>query len=353
MNTESRHRATAAGTLHLLRPDSVGTWFRHFARAHGADRVLVPGEHAPVAPAEVLALLEADRALDRVVVHSSHDTLVADRELADRLGAAGVSVLCQSRPAVDLAVDKLRMKEFFDRHGLPSLPWVPPGRSAPWLADGPAVAKPRGGTQSVGMALVPEPEGRAPGPDEYWEQYADGVEYSVVVYRDEAGWASLPPVWKGPTSSALVPPWRRLRLCPHAGTDEQLDLRLRELAVRTARLIDCSGHLEVEYLVDAAGRISILEINPRVSGTMRIAAMAADVPVFSLCDLGELRGHLPAVRCAAERPYQGTAFSDPVGGVFATSRLTVAADTCDQALEKLDRITGEAAAAARTVYAGV
>lgn len=332
------HRTPGPGTTHLVMPDSVGTWFHHFTRLKPADRVIALGESAPLTASDLAAEPRSGHPGNLLVFHSSHDTLLRDRALADELTALGVRTLCQSAAASVLALDKVLMKEFFDEHGVPTLPWIQTGGRPGWT--GPAVVKSRTGTQSAGMTLRHDCGPGGPGPDEYWEQYADGIEYSVVVYRDAAGWATLPPVWKGATSSELVPPWRRLLMSPYFAPDDALEGRLRDLAVRIAELVDCRGHMEVEYLVEHDGRIRVLEINPRVAGTMRIAAMAADVPIFSLCDLAATRGHLPAVRHAAEQPYQGTPFADPELGVFATSRLTVSAESLGEAVDRLHRLCG-------------
>src|SRR6185369_16359938 len=98
--------------------------------------------------------------------------------------------------------------------------------------------------------------------------------------------------WKGATSRALVPPWRRLRLCPYPPLPAGLEALLRADARALADAIDTAGFVEIEYLVTADGRRVVLEINPRVSGTMRIASLATGIPIFSLPVLRDVAGDL-------------------------------------------------------------
>ncbi len=164
------------------------------------------------------------------------------------------------------------------------------------------------------------------GDHEYAEPYTDGVEYSVLVYRDGEQRVVFPPVWKGATGTDLLPPWRRLRLCPYPQLPAELGQRLGSIALDLADAADTVGFVEVEYLVTGDGRELILEINPRVSGTMRISALATGVPVFALPEMPSVNGFLRADRYAVEVPHSGAPFIDPVAGIYATSRLTMVAD---------------------------
>lgn len=185
------------------------------------------------------------------------------------------------------------------------------------------VVKRRFGTQSQGTWLA-DAGTDSIAPDEFAEAYLDGCEYSVVVYREGDSVATFPPVWKGSVSPDLTPPWKRLRLCPAPAESEAPDAELRAVAGHVARAANAQGHIEVELLATTAGEVVVLEINPRVSGTMRISAMATGLPIFSLHKLPGTRGELQAVRQAGEVPYHGPAVVDPGRQLFATSRVTVA-----------------------------
>jgi transketolase len=90
------------------------------------------------------------------------------------------------------------------------------------------------------------------------------------------------------------------------------------------------GWLEVEFVVDCAGRPWVLEINPRICGTMRLAAMCAQVAVFDIPAVETLDGPLPAVAVGAEVPWAGEPIADPRRHRFATSRLTICAADADE-----------------------
>ncbi|GAA3732057.1 hypothetical protein GCM10022225_12470 [Plantactinospora mayteni] len=329
---------------HLVMPASVGIWFPHFLGSNGTDRTLVLGE-APAVDVGVVRDALSRIGSRRVVLHSGHDTLYRDRTLAQALAGSGFRPIAQSGRATRIGLDKRLMKEFFDARGCPGLPWTT-GDRLPGVAGDPLVViKDRHGTQSRGTVLARLSD-RAPAPDEIAELYADGVEYSMVVFRDGERVVTLPPIWKGPTSTELVPPWRRLRLCPYEPIDPALERRLRDDARALAVSADAVGLIEIEYLVTADGVARVLEINPRVSGTMRLAAMATGLPIFALYDDHTVSGDVAATGHAAELPYRGAPVCDPAGGVFATSRLTVVADDPGRALDKLRRCAGAPAVAA-------
>jgi hypothetical protein len=308
-----------------------------------ADEVIFTGEGPEAASGNVRGGL-GEWPRRNVVLYSSHDTLERDCLLAERLRGMGHAASSQSRTCVPLGRDKLRMKEFFDRHGFLSPAWARAGGTDRLATeDLPVVVKRRHGTQSLGMRLARLPH-CALAADELCKLYLDGVEYSTLVYRGEGREVVFPPVWKGATSMELIPPWRRPRLCPSPGLAAETERRLRSISVEIARAADGQGYIEVEYLVTPAGAVHVLEINPRIAGTMRIAAMATAVPIFSIQGRPELRGDLEAVRCAGEVPYSGPPFSDPENGVFATSRLTVSAGSVRQVREKLERVRQSAGA---------
>jgi hypothetical protein len=333
-----------SATAYLVAPTSLSSWFPAFTPAGPDDVVVRTGEGPALDLPATLDRIGAPG--ERVVVFlSAHETLTRDGDAAEVLRRRGFAVVAQSAACARIGTDKFAMKEFFDARGIPSPPWVRPGDpSWPDGRDRLLVVEHRYGTQSTGTRLAWVPD-RALGPDEFGELYLDGVEYSVVAYRDRRGCAVFPPVWKGRTSPALVPPWRRLRLCPFPGLAAETDRVLRATARRVAEAAGCTGFVEVEYLVTGAGAVTVLEINPRVSGTMRISAMATGVPIFGMHRLTGLRGDLVAHRHAAEAPYAGEPFTDPAGDVVATSRITVAAPDAAGLRSRLREVAVEAAEA--------
>jgi D-alanine-D-alanine ligase-like ATP-grasp enzyme len=334
-----------ARTLHVVAPESLRAWFRHFVQNGAGTDILHIGTD-PSVPAAVIVARMRETGATLAVFHSSHETLLRDCALAAMLRSLGYAVLAQSAFAARLGVDKFRMRSFLQRSGLSSLPWWLPGDvAAATPPEATVVVKARSGTQSAGIRLATL-RTAAPSDGEFCELYADGTEYSVMVYRDDAGDATLPPVWKGTVSRDLVPPWRRLRLCPAPAQDHELDETLRARGLRTAVAARSAGWVEVEFLVTAAGTPHVLEINPRVAGTMRIASLAAGVLPFGMHRTPAIRGHLAAVRYAAEVPHDGPAVIDPVRSIYSTSRLTLAAHSYRDLAATLSEVTGGPADAA-------
>jgi len=328
-------------TTYILAPGSLRSWFPYFTELGDDDVTLAIGERPDVDVTGLAAELGPPGAGRQAVFYSAHHTLRRDRCLGDGLVLLGFDVHCQSHHATALGADKLVMKEFLRRNGLPTPAWR--GHGGPIGGDGErtapdgghVVVKDRHGTQSAGTRLARGNRCELR-PGEFCEHYCSGVEYSVNVYRGEGRMVIFPAVWKGRTSLDLIPPWRRLRLCPYPDLPESVRSRLFRMAGRIASAAAARGYLEVEFLVSDNEDITVLEINPRVSGTMRLAAMATGIPIFSVHRDISLSGIAPAVRFAAEAPYQGPPLALPADQVFATSRLTVAAGELPAVLAKLD-----------------
>lgn len=325
--------APRGGVAHLIAAPSVMGWFSYFASLSDADRVVLAGEAGSL-PAEALSSLLSGQC-EAAVFYSSHETLLRDADVASRLRGRGYRAFSQSPRCARLGYDKFAMKEFFDAAGVRSPQWAAGAAVGSLGSRGlPIVVKKRSGTQSQGTRLS------AVGTctlarDEFAEKFSDGTEYSVVAYRDEHGTATFPPVWKGPVSKDLIPPWRRLRLCPYPDASAGMERDLRSLAVRIIEESGGWGFMEIEVIVAGRRDILALEINPRVSGTMRISAMATGLPIFSLYRMPGQRGHLEAVAVAGEVPYDGPPVCDPGNEVFGTSRLTAAGRDLDEVTRKL------------------
>lgn len=317
--------------IHVISSDSVAAWLPEF-RVPQTDRprLAVPADRAE------LATWERAPGEREFVFVSDHDTLARDLAWARELRQAGHPVRCQSAAAVGLALDKVEMKRFLCRCGVETPAWRTPRRAASGWPTAPADAvwKRRTGTQSHGIRLGSCTD--TPSADEYGEVYRDGVEFSVNVFARQGFATVLPPVWKGPTSKELVPPWQRTRLCAPGTVPPDLATQLARTAADLATALEADGFLEVEYLVGDDGAPQVLEINPRVSGTLRMSALAAAAPIFSWYDARPLPESVPALRYAVEAPHSGPRFVEPERGVYATSRLTVVADTPQELLHRID-----------------
>jgi len=312
--------------LTAVAPDSLRSWYHVFADQR--EPVVFLGERADGTPPVVEDLLALANGAE-IRLLSSHDSLRRDLLLAESLRAAGAVVWSQSALAVRAATDKVFTKRLLEEHGLPVPRW---GVAPPAAEDVSRVlSKRRDSTQSQGLAWAAEVGGWAA--DVYWEEYLDGIEYSVVLYREAGHITVLPPIWKGATRCDLLPPWQRLRVCPVPRDSVHVVRTLIELGCRVAHALDVWGFTEVEFIV-TEGDAHILEVNPRVCGTMRLAAMAAGIAIF---DSERLRGtgvQHPAIASAGELPYGGAPFVEPQ--VIATSRVTCAAPTAKEVRQLLE-----------------
>ncbi|MGN9811453.1 ATP-grasp domain-containing protein [Micromonospora sp. BQ11] len=303
--------------LAAVSPASLLSWYPAFAGSAG--RMIFLGED-PARPAVDVARLVLEAGDATVDFLSSHETLLRDRRLAAQLRDAGVAVRCQSARATAAATDKVMVKRLLEDSGVPTPSW---GRGAPpRQVASPVLVKRRSGTQSQGLTWAHTTAG--PGDDRYWETYVDGVEFSVVLHREDQRIVVFPPVWKGETRTDLLPPWRRLRVCPLPSSWRDLASELARMGTRVAELLDVWGFAEVEFIA-SGGALSVIEVNPRVSGTLRLVAMATGVRVFDQVQLAALPSRPPATRYAAELPYDGVPLLSE--DVIATSRITCAAPT--------------------------
>lgn len=316
-----------SSALTVVAPLSVRAWYAGFCGA--MDDVVFVGEGAEVSDGLTAITDElAARADGRPVrLFSGHDSLVRDWVLAQELRARGLTVASQSGMASSAALDKVLQKQLLAAAGLPTPDWGL-GDTAP-PAGARALWKGRASTQSRDISWRTESE-PAP-PDQYWERWIEGVEYSVVLHREHGHTFRFPAVWKGAVREDLSPPWQRLRLVP-SGADPTLLAELDRISIRIAELVDLWGFGEVEFIVGNDGRPLVTDINPRICGTMRIVAMATGLAIFDPSALtGE--GVPPAAFYAAEMPYSGPPVASP--SLVATSRLTCAADSPAAALAVL------------------
>jgi carbamoylphosphate synthase large subunit len=328
--------------LHLVSPDSLRSWFAHFVTLGAGDQVRWLGEDPALTPDVTGQLLAATKGADLIVIHSSHHTLIRDVTLAGTLGAGGSRVMHQSPKAALLGTDKIAMKRIFDESGIPTPPWRHRYRG-PTVAefrrahDGPFVVKLRNGTEGRELRLRPSPD-----PDlsnfEFEEPFVDGVEYSVVIFRAPGRNITFPTIWKGATRRDLLPPYRRLRLCPAPDLSPERDAALRALSLRAAEVMDSDGFTEVELVVSADEEVYVIEVNPRIAGTMRMAALATDTLIFDLPGMHDVVGDLASGSCSVEMPWLGEPWNDPQQRVYCTSRLTAAAASWGDVLALVDSV---------------
>jgi hypothetical protein len=295
----------------------VATWYAAFAR-DGSPVIFVGEKDLDFQLVFGRVLEEASGRPVRIL--SGHDSLIRDFIIGHNLRSLGVDVMTQSGLASAMGIDKLLQKRMLTTAGIPVPRWGGPGDPIPPGAR--ILRKQRNSTQSRGLSWAengPETTEHA-----YWEEYTPGVEYSTVLYRDSRGVTIFPVVWKGEDRLDLLPPWRRLRAVP-SGLDASATKVLIERTKAIAELFDVWGFLEVEFIMPLAGEPLVVDINPRLCGTMRLVAMATGERIFDWAVFPGNDDRVLSVRhYAAEIPFDGTPFiSDDV---IATSRLTCSSD---------------------------
>jgi len=327
--------------IYLVSPESLRSWFHPFSELSHDDVVAFIGEQNNISIDSILSdILETSVTYGKAaVIYSSHASLRRDCVLAAMLRRAGHTVAAQTPACASLGLDKVKMKKFFDNNHFNSPEWYESlssvnGNCHRSHSLNQFVIKKRCGTQGDGSTIGSIANRRA-FEGRYAERFVSGEEYSVVAFRSNSCCITYPPVWKGPTREDLLPPYRRLRLCPYPGLDPECDASLRRLSLSIAERAGALGFMEVEFVVSQYGEIHTLEINPRISGTMRISAMATGIKIFDFRGQKSLPTFVQPCRQAVEVPYSGVPVTDPVANVFATSRLTVSASDLEQAYETL------------------
>lgn len=278
---------------------------------------------------------------DCAVFFSRHDTLRRDLCFAEPLTRMGLRTLvCQPEAVVDLAMDKRAMAQRA-RHvpGLHGIPELTPEAARRRLAAGdtPAiVAKRSDATEGQGMRIFRRPEDLTTTGTRLHEggyllqPFVGGDEFSVNMIWHAGRCNVYAPVSKGPVSSDGMHPTRRKRLCPADVNGDLLDL-----SVEYMRPFEPEGPVELEF-IRRRGEYFLLDVNPRVSATLRMTAVAsagnpfADL-VAAACGADALGRRVPATRHAMEWPLGG-GLSDERRAELATrddlwisTRVTLAA----------------------------
>lgn len=277
-------------------------------------RVLVPpGAHPEFVP--FLTRVCAREQVD-LVIPTVDSELVPLARAREALRAAGTELLLPPLAAVELCADKQRLLEA--AAGVVPVPW------SQILDDGfddarspyPALVKPRHGSGSRGVRRIDEVGALAGVPRDgtfVVQEYLPGVEYSVDVVADREG------------RIAAAVPRERLRidsgiaLLSRTVHEDAVEAAARRLAER----LDLRFVANVQFRRDAAGTAKLLEVNPRVPGTLPIT-VASGVNLVLYAVASALGLPLPPLaspfrEVAMARTYHETVF-DPAELVTTAAR---------------------------------
>ncbi|MEF8833292.1 MAG: 5-(carboxyamino)imidazole ribonucleotide synthase [Halofilum sp. (in: g-proteobacteria)] len=265
-----------SATLGMLGGGQLGRMFTVAARTMGY-RVLVldPDPNSPagaVANEHVHAGYLDATALDRLADECAAVSTEFENVPADAL--ARLARHCRVRPAGDAVAptqNRLREKAFFDRHGLPTVPWAGVSSPADLKSALAAVGTPAllkhasGGYDGKGQAPVDAPEAAADAfaalgeAESILERRVElARELSVIVCRAADGAVACYP----PGENVHVDGILATTTLP-AAVDPAMAERARAIAAATAEALGYVGVLGVELFVTGDDGILVNELAPR------------------------------------------------------------------------------------------
>jgi len=284
------------------------------------------------------------RVPDVVAFLSRHETLRRDAAYVPVLRSLGTRhVVVQPDAVVRLAFDKRAMaRRAWAVDGLLPIPDFAPKDAQLYLERGgeAVVAKPCDGTEGQGVTLFHRPTDLVATGARLFEggyllqPFLEGEELSINLVWAHGQCNAYPPVAKGSVRRDGRHPTRRVRHCPAPLSREELEPLVRA-CVEYMRPFRPSGLVALEFIRTARG-FFLLDVNPRVSGTMRMtAASAASNPFTDLlaaaAGVGGLNRAVAAVRPSREWPAPPDLAPDlrerirGQAGLWLSSRVTLVA----------------------------
>jgi len=281
----------AIAVFRALEPDHSVTLLAADMDAWAAGLYLVPSDRRVIVPpgtspgfADALLALCVDHGVD-LLIPTVDCELGAVAGQADRFTAAGIRLLLPPAAVLEVTLDKLALATACaDVVRVPRTESAATTDPAGWSY--PVIVKPRRGSGSRGVAVVDSADGlraRRLGDDMLVQEYLPGEEYSVDVLADPSG--------------AVVAAVPRVRQRVDSGVSVAgytvVDPELEGFAVAVVEALGLPFVSNVQIRRDDAGRPALLEINPRVPGSLALT-VAAGVDMARLA-VDALRGRpLPA-----------------------------------------------------------
>jgi predicted ATP-grasp superfamily ATP-dependent carboligase len=224
-----------------------------------------------------------------LIPFSLHDTLLPTANvIAEFSDTRRRAIIHASKEVAALAHDKRLMAQIAAAiPGCSPIPELYSEEAQQRLADGAVsavVVKASDTTEGRGLRVcrtVDDFRAANVGPPEYlFQHFVEGLEYSINLVCHGLDCLAFEPICKGPTSCAGIHPCRRLRFCPCPGLDPATRERLVSVATAFARAVGVEGLVEIELIL-AGEEIYFLEMNPRLSATMRMASLACNRSIFA------------------------------------------------------------------------
>lgn len=248
---------------------------------------------------------------------------VLDSEVGRLAAEAGIAFSGQGLATTELAMDKGRTRSRFLDMGI-STPRGTVVTNEDELTAfraklrGPVIVKPLQGISGRGQfTLLPGQLTPIVETPHVAEEFVFGLEVSLDVFSHERGHLVMPPLVKGHTSLEVGHAREKLRYA--SWNMDQRD-ELRALAVEVSRAVGSSGWINIDLIVDQGGRVVVLEVNARYSGTTRLSWLSTGINPYEIAlgsALGDSirSGELPVTRLAFEFPIRSSTPQPLPGGL--------------------------------------
>jgi carbamoyl-phosphate synthase large subunit len=215
---------------------------------------------------------------------------------------AGCVVLISSPEVVQTCQDKLQTFGFLSRHGIDTpQTWTPAEVLGRRRHPFPYFLKPREGSASRGNFVIRDREelelALSRVPDPIVQEFVAGVEHTMDVYAGYDGCARC------------AVPRERIEVRGGEVTKSKTvrDLRIIETGVRVVEALgECRGVITIQVILTPAGRVRVIEVNPRFGGGVPLSIQAgADFPRWLLAEwlgrklrirIDQFRDHLLMLR---------------------------------------------------------
>lgn len=207
-----------------------------------------------------------------IYIYSLHSTFASDIKLAKYIkNKLGIPVIGTSYRDYKILGNKLELRkvysksvifpQYFDKIALPIFKKQ---MGENWIV------KRSDMTKGFGQKLIKKKDiaNIKLGNQMYIERFIHGQEYSVNIVNSKCnGLVVLPAINKGMTTYELIHPCKKKRSI----ADLKIGKTLMELTKELVELMSPSHVAEFEFIVTDDEEIYLIEVNPRVSGTFKIA----------------------------------------------------------------------------------
>lgn len=316
----------------IICPNSVAVWIKELmSEKYLMCPVITQNEYKECG---LGGLLNCYSNLEEVIIISSHESLEKDWSLSESFKRIGIRVNCQSLIACYIGTNKIKMKELFSVNNIPTTDWNIELTSA----FSKYVVKRINGTMGIGMRCYDVINGISLD-NEFVELFEDGLEFSLNMYSDTRGNCVVyPPVCKGRTSETVIHPYKKIRYCCNFEMYEKYIQQMVEISQQVGKLIDNVGFMEAEFILNDKHQVKLLEVNPRVSGTLRMSSIASQNMCFDMLLNNNRKDYKAILKCISptlEIPYYGDAKVDRNKDIICTSRATIPFSCEDELVDKI------------------